>query len=70
MALTASDDRWRELEVDECLALLRASRVGRLALVEGELPLILPVNYVRDGDAAAATGRRINAAEIPANWWG
>src|ERR687898_346774 len=44
-------DRWHELSNDECQALLAGSHLGRVALVEGGRPLILPVNYVLD-DAA------------------
>lgn len=42
------DDRWHELSGDECQALLGGSHLGRVALVEGGRPLILPVNYVLD----------------------
>lgn len=34
------------LERAECLELLRAGRLGRLAVVDDEQPLIFPVNYV------------------------
>lgn len=33
-----------------CLELLAADHVGRLAVLEGGAPLILPVNYALDGD--------------------
>ena len=33
---------------DECLALLRQGRVGRLAVVIGGQPHVLPLNYVAD----------------------
>ncbi len=33
----------------ECLALLEAEDVGRLAIVQGHVPAIFPVNYVLDG---------------------
>jgi uncharacterized protein len=36
------------LTVDRCLSLLERHRVGRLAVVDGEGPLILPVNYLLD----------------------
>jgi nitroimidazol reductase NimA-like FMN-containing flavoprotein (pyridoxamine 5'-phosphate oxidase superfamily) len=42
------DDRWHELSVDECQALLGASHLGRVGLVDDGRPLILPVNYVLD----------------------
>jgi uncharacterized protein len=41
-------DRWHLLSVEECHILLGRRHLGRLAFVEGELPLILPVNYVLD----------------------
>lgn len=34
----------------ECLALLEADDVGRLALVQGNVPAIFPVNYVLHGE--------------------
>lgn len=34
----------------ECLALLEAEDVGRLAVVQGNVPAIFPVNYVLDGE--------------------
>jgi nitroimidazol reductase NimA-like FMN-containing flavoprotein (pyridoxamine 5'-phosphate oxidase superfamily) len=34
-----------ELSYDECLDLLRASSVGRIAVVVDEFPIVLPVNY-------------------------
>jgi uncharacterized protein len=36
------------LTVDRCLSLLERHRVGRLAVVDDEGPLILPVNYLLD----------------------
>ena len=39
-----------ELTVDECLALLRAHQVGRLAVVTPAGPAIFPVNYAIGGD--------------------
>jgi len=40
-----------ELSIDECLTLLRAHNVGRIAVIAAGLPLALPVNYrvVDDG---------------------
>jgi nitroimidazol reductase NimA-like FMN-containing flavoprotein (pyridoxamine 5'-phosphate oxidase superfamily) len=37
------------LDRDECLRLLAADTVGRLAVVVGRSPTILPVNYFLDG---------------------
>lgn len=34
----------------ECLALLEAEDVGRLAVVQGNVPAIFPVNYAIDGE--------------------
>jgi nitroimidazol reductase NimA-like FMN-containing flavoprotein (pyridoxamine 5'-phosphate oxidase superfamily) len=34
-----------ELSYDECLDLLRANSVGRIAVVVEEFPVVLPVNY-------------------------
>jgi nitroimidazol reductase NimA-like FMN-containing flavoprotein (pyridoxamine 5'-phosphate oxidase superfamily) len=34
-----------ELALDECLSLLRASQVGRIAFMVGECPVVFPVNY-------------------------
>ncbi len=38
------------MDRDECLALVAADHVGRLAVLDGHAPLILPINYVLDGD--------------------
>ncbi|MBV9293039.1 MAG: pyridoxamine 5'-phosphate oxidase family protein, partial [Frankiales bacterium] len=37
------------LEPEECFALLRSQRVGRVAVTHRALPMIVPVNYVMDG---------------------
>ena len=46
------DDKTLEaISRDECLALLAGGVVGRLALaVPGAPPLVVPVNYILDGD--------------------
>lgn len=36
---------------DECLRLLAADEIGRLAVVAGHSPEVFPVNYRMDGDA-------------------
>lgn len=41
----------RSLDPAECRALLELDDVGRVAVVQGEVPAIFPVNYVVDGDA-------------------
>ena len=38
------------LDREECLRLLGADEVGRLAIVDFGTPTIFPVNYVMDGD--------------------
>ena len=38
------------LDRDECLRLLDKAVIGRVALSSGALPVILPVNFLRDGD--------------------
>jgi nitroimidazol reductase NimA-like FMN-containing flavoprotein (pyridoxamine 5'-phosphate oxidase superfamily) len=40
-----------ELTDSECLRFLRDARLGRIALLDGEQPLVVPVNYALDGDA-------------------
>ena len=39
------------IERDECLRLLAADDIGRLAVVAGNTAVVLPVNYALDGDA-------------------
>ena len=38
------------LERDECISLLSHAKVGRLAITSGALPVIVPVNFLLDGD--------------------
>jgi uncharacterized protein len=38
------------LDRDECLRLLETATLGRLALTSGALPVILPVNFLLDGE--------------------
>ena len=46
------------LEREECLRLLAAGGLGRVGIVEGNQPLILPVNYALDGETVVfRTGR-------------
>ena len=58
-------ERWHELSKQECHTLLGRRHLGRLAFVDGEFPLILPVNYVLD-DAAVIVrtdaGSKLDAA--------
>lgn len=37
------------LDRAECLELLHAQPVGRLAVIDGDSPLVVPVNYTLDG---------------------
>ncbi|MGV8968265.1 MAG: pyridoxamine 5'-phosphate oxidase family protein [Cellulomonas sp.] len=59
------DKRWVEIGPEECGALLQESHLGRIALMEGELPLIVPVNYVfHDAEVVFRTnpGSKLDAA--------
>jgi uncharacterized protein len=53
------------LDRQECLRLLSASSVGRLAVTMGALPVILPVNFLLDGDRVlvrTSSGTKLDAA--------
>jgi nitroimidazol reductase NimA-like FMN-containing flavoprotein (pyridoxamine 5'-phosphate oxidase superfamily) len=55
------------LTADECRALLvtHRPRLGRLAFVAGEWPLVLPMNFALDGDVVyfqSAAGSKLDAA--------
>ena len=62
-------DRRTGIEViprDECVALLQADVIGRLAFVANGAPLVLPVNYAMDGDVVVfrtGEGSKLAAAE-------
>lgn len=51
--MTTTDPRsgLERIDRDECLRLLAAEEVGRVAVVHGNTPAIFPVNYVLDGSA-------------------
>ncbi len=52
----------------ECLALLASDSVGRLAVDEGGVPLILPVNYGLDGERVmlrTGDGAKLEAVHRP-----
>jgi len=52
------------IEERECLQLLDAGVVGRLAVLDGGSPLILPINYAMDGRHMVfrtAPGTKLNA---------
>ena len=39
------------IDRDECLRLLAADSIGRLAVIVGGAPVVFPVNYAMDGEA-------------------
>lgn len=41
----------RQLDADECISLLSQHEMGRVAFVSDDVPVILPVNYVLDGNS-------------------
>jgi len=50
------------MDRDECLRLLAQDEIGRLAVNDGSVPTIFPVNYCLDGDAIVfrtATGTKL-----------
>jgi nitroimidazol reductase NimA-like FMN-containing flavoprotein (pyridoxamine 5'-phosphate oxidase superfamily) len=54
----------------ECFALLEAEDVGRLAVVQGDMPAIFPVNYLLDGEdivfRSAPGTKVVHGADAPA----
>jgi nitroimidazol reductase NimA-like FMN-containing flavoprotein (pyridoxamine 5'-phosphate oxidase superfamily) len=59
------DHRWQELTEDECRRLLSERHLGRLALVDADGPVILPVNYTLDEGAVVFRtdpGSKLDAA--------
>lgn len=50
MGKTETDPTSTVLHADECRRLLTTRRFGRIGLAGTKFPLILPVNYVLDGD--------------------
>jgi uncharacterized protein len=38
------------IDRDECLRLLAGDEIGRLAVIAGNTPVVLPVNYALDGE--------------------
>ena len=54
------------IDRDECLGLLAADEIGRLAVVAGRSPAVFPVNYALDGESIVFRtdeGTKLNAAE-------
>ena len=52
------------IERSECLRLLQGEVVGRLGVIEGGSPLILPINFAMDGDHVVfrtAAGTKVDA---------
>lgn len=57
--------RIEQLSRDECLHLLRLGVVGRVGIVDGGRPVVLPVNYAVDGDTivfCSAPGTKLASA--------
>jgi nitroimidazol reductase NimA-like FMN-containing flavoprotein (pyridoxamine 5'-phosphate oxidase superfamily) len=53
------------IEREECLRLLRHGHVGRVGVIDGGRPVVLPVNYAMDGDRVVfrtAGGTKFDAA--------
>jgi nitroimidazol reductase NimA-like FMN-containing flavoprotein (pyridoxamine 5'-phosphate oxidase superfamily) len=53
------------MDRDECLAALRADVVGRIGISAHGTPLVLPVNYVMDGESVVfrtGEGTKLSAA--------
>jgi nitroimidazol reductase NimA-like FMN-containing flavoprotein (pyridoxamine 5'-phosphate oxidase superfamily) len=58
-------DRLLVLPDEECLRLLERGHLGRIGLVDGERPVILPVNYVFDDGCVvfqSTRGSKLDAA--------
>jgi uncharacterized protein len=49
----AATSTFEVLTEAECRRLLAEQEVGRVAFVDGEFPIVLPVNFVIDGDEIA-----------------
>lgn len=52
------------IDRDECLRLLAGDEIGRLAVIDGRTPVILPVNYALDGDSVVfrtAAGTKLDS---------
>lgn len=55
----------RVLDREECLRLLERSTVGRVGVSSGALPVVLPVNFLLDGDrilVRTSPGTKLDAA--------
>lgn len=55
-----------QLDADECMALLKQHAMGRVGFVSDDAPVILPVNYIVDGNfIVLRTDPGQKLAEIP-----
>ncbi len=62
---SATNRHLESLDVDACLELLGQAEIGRLAFVEDDAPVVLPVNYLLDRGAVVvrtAEGSKLSAA--------
>src|SRR4051794_27488708 len=53
------------IDRDECVELLHGDVIGRIGIVRAGAPMVLPVNYVMDGDVVVfrtAPGSKLSAA--------
>lgn len=60
-----ANDRITDIGPDGCIALLAQNHFGRVAVNDDQGPVVLPVNYVLDGDAIvfrSAEGTKVHAA--------
>jgi nitroimidazol reductase NimA-like FMN-containing flavoprotein (pyridoxamine 5'-phosphate oxidase superfamily) len=66
--VTTEEVHLAELSSEECFSLLRSRNVGRVAVtIPGDGPLVVPVNYVVDGEAVmfrTAGGTKIDALRV------
>ena len=72
MTMTRTGSHLDEIDREECLELLASQPVGRLAVsMPGRGPLVVPVNYVLDGDAIvfrSDLGSKLTALLGPASF--
>jgi Pyridoxamine 5'-phosphate oxidase len=57
-----------ELSRDECLELLGAMSVGRIAFTTDDGPRVLPVNYILEGELTEEEFGRLRFGKIPEPW--
>lgn len=59
-----ASDRMTEMTLRECMQLLAANHFGRVAVNDDDGPVILPVNYILDGDSVlfrSGSGTKLRA---------